>query len=121
MKEIIFCGFAHTNKVLLKSPIILGLFILTTIFQQVAARVVQVDTPSKLIEVFQNATGSVNDDIELLADLDFSQSGLTFPLGGSLNGSCIPYSGTMNGNGHTIKKLKINTTDRLGYTCRTVL
>ncbi len=54
-------------------------------------------------------------DIELLDDLDFSSSTLTFPLGVFSNGTCVAFSGRFQGNGHSIKGLKMNNTNNAGY------
>ena len=47
-------------------------------------------------------------DIELLADLDFSDANLIFPLGMTSSGECVPYSGVLQGHGHSIKSLQMN-------------
>ena len=65
-----------------------------------------VGTADELISIFTDKTGSVVEtDIELLQDLDFSNAGLTLPLGARSYDSCIPFSGTMYGNGFSIKNL----------------
>ena len=53
------------------------------------AETVKVDSAQKLIEVFEASSGGVVEkDIVLLGDLDFSDSGLTRPLGVDSNGNC---------------------------------
>ena len=53
------------------------------------AETVKVDSAQKLIEVFEASSGGVVEkDIVLLGDLDFSDSGLTRPLGVDSNGDC---------------------------------
>ena len=79
-------------------------------------QVQKVKTAQELIQLFDGVSGStVSLDIALLSDIDFSQSGLTIPLGGSLDDSCVPYSGTLQGNGHSIKGLKMNIEKTWGY------
>ena len=70
-----------------------------------------VTTAQDLIRLFNNtAESTLNIDIELLADLNFDESNLTLPLGASPNGTCVAFSGTFQGNGHSIKGLKMNNT-----------
>ena len=62
-----------------------------------------------LIDLFNHVSGNallVN--IDIADDLDFSQTKLSQPLGTLPNGACIPYGGTLHGNGHTIKGLVID-------------
>lgn len=71
-----------------------------------------VSTAGELIQIFADATTSpVNVDIEVVSDLDFS-SALDLPLGAHSNGTCIPYSGTLRGNGHAIKNMHMNNKNR---------
>ena len=45
----------------------------------------------------------------LAADIDFSETGqISFPIGGQT--PCTPFSGVFDGNGHTLKNIKVNTT-----------
>lgn len=65
-----------------------------------------VSNAQELINLFSVVSGSallVN--IDITDDLDFSQTNLSQPLGTLPNGGCIPYSGTLHGNGHVIKGL----------------
>lgn len=75
-----------------------------------------VRTADELISIFNDKTGSVVEtDIELLQDLDFSNAGLTLPLGAKSFDSCIPFSGTMHGNGFSLKNLIIENHNKEGY------
>ena len=70
-----------------------------------------VSTADDLVNLFKNAAGgTLQTDIELLADLDFSGSSLILPLGAFSNGTCVAFSGRFQGNGHSIKGLKMNNT-----------
>ena len=69
-----------------------------------------------LISLFKNATGNtLQTDIEVTADLDFSSSNLRRPLGAFSNGTCVSFSGVFQGNGHSIKSLKMNNQNNEGY------
>ena len=69
-----------------------------------------------LISLFKHATGNtLQTDIEVTADLDFSHHTLTLPLGAFSNGTCVSFSGVFQGNGHSIKGLKINSANKAGY------
>ena len=73
---------------------------------------VQVHNAEELIDLFKKETGStLKTNIELLDDLDFSGSGLTFPLGVDSDGNCKAFSGTFQGNGYFIKGLVLNNTN----------
>ena len=75
-----------------------------------------VATADDLISLFKHATGNtLQTDIEVTADLDFSSSNLTLPLGAFSNGTCVAFSGVFQGNGHSIKGLKMNNTNNEGY------
>ena len=74
----------------------------------------KVSTAQELINLFNTPT-SVQDDISLMNDLDFTSTPLTFPLGTLSNGSCIPYSGKMEGNNHIIKGIYMNNTENTVY------
>ena len=74
------------------------------------------NTADDLIDLFKNATGNtLKADIELLADLDFSSSNVTIPLGASSNDTCVAFSGMFQGNGHSIKGLVMNNRHKEGY------
>ena len=76
----------------------------------------QVDSVDDLISLFNNATGNtLQTDIEVTADLDFSSSTLTLPLGAFSNGKCVSFSGVFQGNGHSIKGLKMDNMNKAGY------
>ena len=75
-----------------------------------------VGTADELISLFTDTTGGVVEtNIELLHDLDFSYSGLTLPLGAKSDGSCIPFSGVMHGNGFSVKGMIIANHNKEGY------
>ena len=82
---------------------------------RVTLHAVKVNTANGLINLFSNKGGVLKDNIELTADLDFSDSRLTLPLGASKNGDCEVYSGVFQGNGHSIKGLGMNNTNNGGY------
>ena len=69
-----------------------------------------------IIHLFNSMAGSLlKTDIELLANLDFSASNLTLPLGAFSNGRCVAFSGILQGNGHSIKGLVMVNRDNVGY------
>lgn len=74
---------------------------------------VNISTAKELINLF-NTTSSVDDEINLCDDLDFSYAGLTSPLG-LVNGSCFPFSGKLRGHGHTIKGVVLSSHSPDGY------
>ena len=75
---------------------------------------VHVDSAEKLIRLFEEAGGKpLETHIEVTADLDFSFH--TLPLGAFSNGTCVSFSGVFQGNGHSIKGLKMNNTKNEGY------
>ena len=77
---------------------------------------VSVSTADDLINLFNDAAGNIlKTDIELLNDIDFSGSSLTFPLGVFSSDTCVEYSGVFQGNGHSIKGLKMNNTNNGVY------
>ena len=77
---------------------------------------VPVNTADDLINLFQNASGdTLKTDIIVIADLDFSASNLTLPLGAFSNGTCVAFSGLFQGNGHSINGLTMNNTFLQGY------
>ena len=69
-------------------------------------------TAADLIDTFNDATtsGIVSIEIEVCDDLDFSHVSLASPLGFQSPSSCIPFSGTLHGNGHSIKGLVMEST-----------
>ena len=70
-------------------------------------------TADQLINLFKSAAGNtLDEDIELLDDLDFSHASLTLPLGASSNGTCVPFSGKLQGNGHSIHGVVMENQDR---------
>ena len=88
------------------------LFLVLLIFSHVSIGV-KITCAEDLIKIFDTATGSsVDDDIELVSDLDFSNANLTIPLGVNPNGICVTYNGVFHGNGHSIYGLIINNSKR---------
>ena len=90
--------------------VVFGLFLIGTVSS------VQVGTADDLINIFEAASGTaLKEDIDLLADLDFSGKDLTLPFGATSSGRCVAYSGVFHGNGHSIKGLQMNATDNTQY------
>ena len=79
----------------------------------------EVSTAQELIELFRGVSGStLNADIILLDDLDFSKTNINSPLGADSNDYCVSYSGTLDGNHHSIKGLVMNNAnDGAGLFC----
>lgn len=74
----------------------------------------EVHRAADLVEIFENATGkTLSDDIDVLADLDFSQVTLSLPLGGFPNFSCRIFTGSLRGHGYSVKNLVINNSSGL--------
>ena len=72
-----------------------------------------VSNADQLINLFKNAAGNtLDEDIELLDDLDFSHASLTLPLGAFSNGTCVPFSGVFQGNGYSICGLDMKNEGR---------
>ena len=65
-------------------------------------------TVHQFVALFETSPTSVK-NISLKADLDFSTRTLSVPLGVKSDGSCVPFRGTLNGNGHSIKNLVMST------------
>ena len=65
-------------------------------------------TVHQFVALFETSPTSVK-NISLKADLDFSTRALFVPLGVKSDGSCVPFRGTLNGNGHSIKNLVMST------------
>ena len=57
----------------------------------------------------QASGGSFPDEITLGEDLDLSTVEVS-PLGINNEGACVPFTGTLNGNSHTIQKVKMDKT-----------
>lgn len=75
-----------------------------------------VRTADELISLFKDVTESaLKTDIEVLSDLDFSDANLTLPLGTFSDGTCVSFGGVFQGNGHIIKGLRMNNTNKSGY------
>ena len=69
-----------------------------------------VATADELIRLFKDTTSTVSGRITLSDDLDFSASSINLPLGASDDNTCVTFSGTFDGNGHSIKNLRMNNT-----------
>ena len=73
---------------------------------------------SDLIDIFTNAKGpTVDTELNIDADLNFTDSNLTLPLGAGADGSCVPYAGVLHGNGHSITGLVMGTSQDAGLFC----
>ena len=77
---------------------------------------VEVADAQKLIDLFSTATtANLSADIVVTADLDFSSSSLSLPLGAFSNGTCVAFSGVFQANGHSIKGLQMDNTSNGEY------
>lgn len=75
-----------------------------------------VKSVSQLMSLFDSQSqGTVSQTINLLVDLDFSVTKLTFPLGRKTSGTCVSFSGVLNGNGHTIRGLEMDNKEKTSY------
>ena len=73
---------------------------------------------SDLIDIFTNAKGpTVDTELNINADLNFTDSNLTLPLGAGADGSCVPYAGVLHGNRHSITGLVMGTSQDAGLFC----
>lgn len=78
-----------------------------------SSETVNVATAADLIGLFSSAKGSTVDvNIDIQEDLDFSRAGLILPLGANSSGACVSYSGVLHGNGHTIQGIAMNNRDK---------
>ena len=94
----------------------LGFFIAIGLVVGVCGEHFEVTSAQQLIKLLDISKANHFDaNITLLDDLDFSDSPLTLPFGVSSDGSCVPYTGVFEGNGHTIKGLVMNNEDNQGY------
>lgn len=92
--------------------LVVGICLLCTI----PCNALVVKNTSDLIDLFKSGTGTtVNEDIEMAADLDFSGVGLSVPLGLLSDGTCVGYGGVFHGNGHRISGIVMNNTQNGGY------
>lgn len=70
---------------------------------------INVGSVQDLIDIFYNPTEkTVSTEITLTSDMNFSERTFT-PLGSVLGKVCVPYSGTLHGNGHHIKNIVVST------------
>lgn len=70
-----------------------------------------------LVKYFQRSGQStINGYLELTADIDFSEVSIDYALG-EYSGSCIPFSGSLYGNGHSIKNYIITYQTNAGIFC----
>ena len=60
---------------------------------------------NQLISLFDDVEGKLEADINLTGDLDFTSSGLQYPLGRKSLSNCVTYKGTLHGNGRIVKSL----------------
>ena len=82
----------------------------------VCAKFVVVENVEHMMKLFNDPNlDGVYAEIVLNNDLDFSHSNLTLPLGAFSNGTCVTYSGVFHGNGHSIKGLVMDNTDKGKY------
>ena len=51
-------------------------------------------------------------DIDVKADLDFSQANLILPLGAHSSGTCVSYNGVLHGNGHVVSGVSMSNKDK---------
>ena len=104
---------------MIKMHISLPLIFLTVVvncFLFTNGEVKEISSPAELMSVFSNAVGNaVTAELKLVADLDFSSSGLNLPLGAHMDGSCVEFSGSMNGQGHSIRHLVMDNKGKSGY------
>ena len=94
------------------------LFFLTIITQLLGQSVYAIDvkTADELIGIFTRASHhKIDDDIILLNDISFSGVNLPFPLGADSNGCKTKYGGFLQGNGHSIKDLQMDNSEKEGY------
>ena len=98
-------------------------FFLSLFCFSLLSNAVSVRSAAELIDLFKTASGkTLNVPIDILADIDFSQSGLILPLGANSKGTCVAFSGVLHGKGHAIKGLVMdnrqsNEYDRAGLFC----
>lgn len=70
-----------------------------------------------LVKYFQRpGQSTITGYLELTADIDFSEVSIDYALG-EYSGSCIPFTGSVNGNGHAIKNYKMKSRLRAGLFC----
>ena len=91
------------EKVLLLISVLIGLWSVSQ------GEVFEVKTVEQLINAFDyDHERTITVDFVLLSDIDFSQSRITQPLGTLSNSKCVTFNGVFNGNGHSIKGLRMN-------------
>ena len=75
-----------------------------------------ISKPSELTQLFNTSRSTVDDEIELLGDLDFSGTKLEAPLGTRSKDGCVKFRGILHGNGYSIKGLVMGNTENLERT-----
>ena len=93
------------NDHLMKAYLAVCFFVILLIAQSSATTV---KSAEDLVNLFRGKQSTVNVEIDVKADLDFSTVSLSFPLGVKTGGTCVTYSGKLSGNGYSIKNLKMN-------------
>ena len=89
----------------------LGFFIVIGLVVGVCGERFEVTSAQQLIKLLNiSEANNFDANIVLLDNLDFSDISLTLPLGAFSDGTCVPYSGVFQGNGHSIKGLQMNST-----------
>ena len=74
-----------------------------------------VSTANELMKVFETVSDvTMRTDVVITQDIDFT--GIAFsPFGLDEGFHCVPYRGTLNGNGHVISGLVVNQTGEILY------
>ena len=93
----------------------LPLFLLAILVPFSAA--VRIRNAIDLVRYFQRSgQDTITGYLELASDIDFSKVSINYALG-EYSGSCLPFSGSFNGNGFAIKNYKISSRIRAGVFC----
>ena len=97
--------------------LVLGFFIaIGLVVVSVCGEHFEVASAQQLIKVLNiSEANNFDANITLLDDLDFSDSPLTLPLGAFSNGTCVPFSGVFQGNGHSIHGVVMKNKDSQGF------
>ena len=110
--------FSRTTKKTLKmkKELLILLSVLIGLLSVSQGAVKEVRTAQELIELFEGTNKTtVDSDIILLSDLDFSGANLTIPLGSITDFDCVSFSGKLQGNGHSIKGLTMDNSGRQDF------
>ena len=97
--------------------LVLGFFIaIGLVVVSVCGEHFEVASAQQLIKVLNiSEANNFDANITLLDDLDFYHASLTLPLGASSNGTCVPFSGKLQGNGHSIHGVMMENQDSQGF------